>query len=135
MSQIQFYNTYSKCIEPFESIEPEKVKIYSCGPTVYSHPHIGNFRSFRTRAGNTHFAAQHVNELGKFVDAPTPHETTDFQYAAVTLLDESRFIVVGLFLQGSEFEEGEGPSETAEALLTVEYRESTAQCDCNNTEN
>jgi cysteinyl-tRNA synthetase len=46
MSQIQFYNTYSKCIEPFESIEPEKVKIYSCGPTVYSHPHIGNFRSF-----------------------------------------------------------------------------------------
>ena len=23
-----------------------KVKVYSCGPTVYSHPHIGNFRSF-----------------------------------------------------------------------------------------
>jgi cysteinyl-tRNA synthetase len=46
MSQIQFYNTYSKQIEPFEPLEPGKVKIYSCGPTVYSHPHIGNFRSF-----------------------------------------------------------------------------------------
>jgi len=46
MSQIRFYNTYSKQIEPFEPVQPEKVKLYSCGPTVYSHPHIGNFRSF-----------------------------------------------------------------------------------------
>jgi cysteinyl-tRNA synthetase len=46
MSQIRFYNTYSKQIEPFEPVEPGKVKLYSCGPTVYSHPHIGNFRSF-----------------------------------------------------------------------------------------
>jgi cysteinyl-tRNA synthetase len=46
MSQIHFYNTYSKQVEPFEPLEPGKVKIYSCGPTVYSHPHIGNFRSF-----------------------------------------------------------------------------------------
>ncbi|MBC8378357.1 MAG: cysteine--tRNA ligase [Planctomycetes bacterium] len=46
MSGIRFYNTYSKQIEPFEPLESGKVKIYSCGPTVYSHPHIGNFRSF-----------------------------------------------------------------------------------------
>jgi len=46
MSDIRFYNTYSKQIEPFEPVEPGKVKLYSCGPTVYSHPHIGNFRSF-----------------------------------------------------------------------------------------
>jgi cysteinyl-tRNA synthetase len=46
MSQIRFYNTYSKQVEPFEPLEAGKVKIYSCGPTVYSHPHIGNFRSF-----------------------------------------------------------------------------------------
>ncbi|MHC5083008.1 MAG: cysteine--tRNA ligase, partial [Planctomycetota bacterium] len=46
MSQIQFYNTFSKSVETFESVEPGKVKLYSCGPTVYSHPHIGNFRSF-----------------------------------------------------------------------------------------
>ncbi|MHC5146882.1 MAG: class I tRNA ligase family protein, partial [Planctomycetota bacterium] len=46
MSQICFYNTYSKRIENFEPVQPGKVKLYSCGPTVYSHPHIGNFRSF-----------------------------------------------------------------------------------------
>ncbi len=46
MSEIKFYNTFSKQVEAFEPIEPGKVKLYSCGPTVYSHPHIGNFRSF-----------------------------------------------------------------------------------------
>ena len=46
MSQIQFYNTFSKSVETFEPVEEGKVKLYSCGPTVYSHPHIGNFRSF-----------------------------------------------------------------------------------------
>lgn len=46
MSDIRFYNTYSKSVETFEPVQPGKVKLYSCGPTVYSHPHIGNFRSF-----------------------------------------------------------------------------------------
>lgn len=46
MSEIRFYNTFSKQVETFEPLEPGKVKLYSCGPTVYSHPHIGNFRSF-----------------------------------------------------------------------------------------
>jgi cysteinyl-tRNA synthetase len=46
MSEIRFYNTYSKQIETFEPVQPGKVKLYSCGPTVYSHPHIGNFRAF-----------------------------------------------------------------------------------------
>lgn len=40
------YNTYSKQKEEFESAEAGKARVYSCGPTVYSHPHIGNFRSF-----------------------------------------------------------------------------------------
>ena len=48
MNKIRFYNTYSKQIEDFEPVEAGKVKMYSCGPTVYSHPHIGNFRSFLT---------------------------------------------------------------------------------------
>ncbi len=43
---IRLYNTYSKQVEEFKPLEPGKVAMYSCGPTVYSHPHIGNFRSF-----------------------------------------------------------------------------------------
>jgi len=43
---LYLYNTYTKKKEEFNSFEPGEVKVYSCGPTVYSHPHIGNFRSF-----------------------------------------------------------------------------------------
>lgn len=43
---IQFYNSLTNRTEPFQSIEPGKVKMYSCGPTVYDFAHIGNFRSF-----------------------------------------------------------------------------------------
>jgi cysteinyl-tRNA synthetase len=38
------YNTLTKNKEPFKTIEPGKVKIYLCGPTVYDLLHIGNFR-------------------------------------------------------------------------------------------
>ncbi|MDP6112615.1 MAG: cysteine--tRNA ligase [Planctomycetota bacterium] len=43
---IQFYNTLTNQKEDFESIEPGKVKMYNCGPTVYSFAHIGNFRAY-----------------------------------------------------------------------------------------
>jgi cysteinyl-tRNA synthetase len=43
---LEIYNTLTKHKEEFKPMQPGKVKIYSCGPTVYSHPHIGNFRSF-----------------------------------------------------------------------------------------
>ncbi|HZC34039.1 MAG TPA: cysteine--tRNA ligase [Chthoniobacterales bacterium] len=45
---IQFYNTYSRSIEPFRPIDPagKVVKMYTCGPTVYSYAHIGNLRTF-----------------------------------------------------------------------------------------
>ena len=42
---IKVYNTLSRKKEEFVSIEKNKVKIYSCGPTVYSYQHIGNMRA------------------------------------------------------------------------------------------
>ena len=44
--KIQFYNSLTNQLEAFKSIKPGKVKMYSCGPTVYDFAHIGNFRSF-----------------------------------------------------------------------------------------
>lgn len=41
-----FYNTESRRKEIFKSLEPNVVRIYSCGPTVYDYAHIGNFRSY-----------------------------------------------------------------------------------------
>jgi cysteinyl-tRNA synthetase len=48
MSTLRLRNTYTKSVEPFEPLDPSgrKVTLYSCGPTVYSYAHIGNFRSF-----------------------------------------------------------------------------------------
>src|SRR5258708_20956225 len=43
---IKFYDTYSRQLEEFKPIEPPKVKLYTCGPTVYSFAHIGNFRAY-----------------------------------------------------------------------------------------
>jgi cysteinyl-tRNA synthetase len=41
-----FFNTYSRQIEEFAPRENKKVDIYTCGPTVYSRAHIGNFRAY-----------------------------------------------------------------------------------------
>lgn len=41
---IQVYNTLSRKKEKFVPQDPERVTMYVCGPTVYSHPHIGNAR-------------------------------------------------------------------------------------------
>jgi len=43
---IRFFNTLSGKIEPFHSIEPKKVRLYTCGPTVYDYAHIGNYRAY-----------------------------------------------------------------------------------------
>jgi cysteinyl-tRNA synthetase len=43
---LRFRNTLGGAIEPFETIEPGYVRMYTCGPTVYAPAHIGNFRSF-----------------------------------------------------------------------------------------
>ncbi|HLS66387.1 MAG TPA: cysteine--tRNA ligase [Pseudogracilibacillus sp.] len=41
---ISIYNTMTKQKEQFKPIEPNKVKMYVCGPTVYNYIHIGNAR-------------------------------------------------------------------------------------------
>ncbi|NOZ44318.1 MAG: hypothetical protein GXP45_04210 [bacterium] len=45
MSKLFLYNTLTRKKEEFKPIDDKQVKIYSCGPTVYSDPHIGNFKS------------------------------------------------------------------------------------------
>ena len=46
MREVNLYNTLSKKIEPFHPNEEGKVKMYTCGPTVYHYAHIGNLRSY-----------------------------------------------------------------------------------------
>ncbi len=45
-NKIQLYNTLSRKKEEFSPIAPNEVKMYSCGPTVYAYPHIGNYKAY-----------------------------------------------------------------------------------------
>src|SRR6266852_3312499 len=46
--RLQFFNTYSRQIEKFDPRDPtgRPIRMYTCGPTVYSRAHIGNFRAY-----------------------------------------------------------------------------------------
>jgi cysteinyl-tRNA synthetase len=41
---ISLYNSLSRRTEPFSPLDPNRVTVYLCGPTVYSYVHIGNAR-------------------------------------------------------------------------------------------
>lgn len=43
---LKFFNTKTRKIEEFTPLAPPNVGMYSCGPTVYSTPHIGNLRAY-----------------------------------------------------------------------------------------
>ncbi len=44
--KILLFDTLTRRKDPFNTLEAGKVKIYTCGPTVYDYAHIGNFRAF-----------------------------------------------------------------------------------------
>ena len=43
---MKIYNTLSRRVEEIVPLEPNTIKMYSCGPTVYRYIHIGNLRTF-----------------------------------------------------------------------------------------
>jgi len=43
---LRLYNTMTRGVDEFHPIEPGKVGMYTCGPTVYNYAHIGNLRTY-----------------------------------------------------------------------------------------
>ena len=43
---MKLYNTLSRKVEEFIPVDENKVKLYTCGPTVYHYAHIGNLRTY-----------------------------------------------------------------------------------------
>ena len=43
---LNLYNSLTRKIEPFKPEEDMQVKMYTCGPSTYQPPHIGNYRTF-----------------------------------------------------------------------------------------
>lgn len=46
MSNLVLYNSLTRKKEQFEPMDPPRVGMYTCGPTVYDRKHIGNFRTY-----------------------------------------------------------------------------------------
>ncbi len=44
MTEIRLYNTKTRQKERFQPIDPDNVRMYVCGPTVYDRAHLGNAR-------------------------------------------------------------------------------------------
>ena len=68
---IQVYNTLTRQKEEFKPLEPDKVKMYVCGPTVYNYIHIGNARStvaFDTIRRYFEYRGYDVNYVSNFTD-------------------------------------------------------------------
>ncbi|WP_448658772.1 cysteine--tRNA ligase [Sphingomonas sp. CJ99] len=47
MTQLRLHNSLTRTVEDFAPLDAERgVRVYSCGPTVYSDPHLGNLRAY-----------------------------------------------------------------------------------------
>lgn len=69
---MKLYNSRTRKIEEFKSVEPGVLKMYNCGPTAYDYMHIGNLR--------TAFLADTVKKVFEFFDYRTIYtlNITDF---------------------------------------------------------
>ncbi len=68
---MKLYNTLSRQKEEFVSLEPGKVRMYVCGPTVYNYIHIGNARPiivFDTVRRYFEYKGYEVNFVSNFTD-------------------------------------------------------------------
>jgi cysteinyl-tRNA synthetase len=43
---LRLFNSLTRELETFHPVHPDEARVYSCGPTVYNYPHIGNMRAY-----------------------------------------------------------------------------------------
>ena len=88
---MRLYNTLTRRVEEVVPVEPGRVKIYACGPTVYRYVHLGNLRTFmltdlirRTLEfeGYGVTEVQNITDVGHMTDESSP-EAVDKMLLAV----------------------------------------------------
>ncbi|HXK35115.1 MAG TPA: cysteine--tRNA ligase [Candidatus Paceibacterota bacterium] len=96
---LKFYNTLSRQKEEFKPAKPPAVGLYTCGPTVYNYPHIGNYRAYifgdilKRYLNYLGFDVRHVMNLTD-VDDKT---IRDSQKSNTTLKEFTEFYARGFF--------------------------------------
>src|SRR6266852_2714868 len=85
---LRLYNTLSRTKEEFAPLDPKRVRIYVCGPTVYDFAHIGNarpvivfdvlFRVLRHLYGPEHVAyVRNITDVDDKINARAAEEYPD----------------------------------------------------------
>jgi cysteinyl-tRNA synthetase len=46
MSELKLFNSLTRQLETFTAVHAGEARVYTCGPTVYNYPHIGNMRAY-----------------------------------------------------------------------------------------
>src|SRR5712691_11611581 len=70
---LQLYNSLTRRKEVFEPLDPERVRLYVCGPTVYDFAHVGNARAVVAfdllyRVLRHQYGADHVTYVRNITD-------------------------------------------------------------------
>jgi cysteinyl-tRNA synthetase len=88
---MRLFDSLSRAVEDVVPVEPGRVKIYACGPTVYRYVHLGNLRTFLLtdlirRAlefeGHDVIEVQNITDVGHMTDESSP-EAVDKMLLAV----------------------------------------------------
>jgi cysteinyl-tRNA synthetase len=88
---MRLYDSFSRGVQEVRPVEPGRVKIYACGPTVYRYVHLGNLRTFLLtdlirRAlefeGLDVLEVQNITDVGHMTDESSP-EAVDKMLLAV----------------------------------------------------
>ncbi|MEL7464410.1 MAG: cysteine--tRNA ligase [Pseudomonadota bacterium] len=88
MTEIRLHNSLTRRKEVFEPIDPENVRMYVCGPTVYDRAHIGNarpvvvfdvlFRLLRHVYGDDHVTyVRNITDIDDKINARGPSDFPD----------------------------------------------------------
>ena len=93
---MKIYNTMAQKEEEFKPIEPGKVRMYVCGPTVYNYIHIGNARPmiiFDTVRRYMEYKGYKVNYVSNFTDVDDKILKVDAKDLSKELLGDSDAIL------------------------------------------
>jgi len=93
---LHLYNSLSKETEKFKTIKDGEVSMYSCGPTVYNLPHIGNYRAFLFNdllKRSLLFLGYEVNHIMNITDVDDK-TIRDSQKAGKTLKEFTEFYTI-----------------------------------------
>ncbi len=109
---MQIYNTATRKKEEFQTLEPNKVKMYVCGPTVYNYIHIGNARpyvAFDTIRRYLEYKGYKVDYIQNFTDVDDKiikrafEEKTSFETICNKYIEETIKDSEGLNVKAATF--------------------------------